>query len=495
MTKLKLNETQQKIIESNNNHTLVCAGAGTGKSTTIIGKINYLIKEKKVKENEIICISFTNESVNDLKTKLKKRNLNIPCYTFHKLGLNILKDKYNTIAPTNYLDYIINEFFEVANYKNERKKLILDSLNIKYNNKNYSNKYKKTKNEKLLYLKGIIKKFIELFKTNNYKPSKLKQFIKEEKKNNKKAILVIIFAIYTIYENDLKSTKSIDFNDMINESIEKIKRKGLTNKLKYLIIDEFQDTSNSKFELIKEIQKNTNCNIFAVGDDFQSIYKFTGCNLNIFLNFNKTFKNVKTYKLEKTYRNSKELISVAGSFIMKNKRQIKKELTSNKTIKKPIEIIYYKNLTKTLIKLINKIYSETHKPILILGRNNFDINEILNKDFILENDNLIYKRNKNIKIRYLTVHKSKGLEEENVIILNLLNSTRGFPNKLKDHPIFKYVKDNTNEIKYAEERRLFYVALTRTKNNNYLLTKKGNESIFIKELIRKNRKHIKIKKY
>lgn len=495
MTKINLNKKQLEIIKNESKHTLVCAGAGTGKTTTIIGKINYLIKEKHIKENEIICISFTNESTNDLKNKLLKYNLNIPCFTFHKLGLKILKNKYNDIIPDNYLEYIINEFFETVPLNNNfYLKTILNYFKTRYNNKTKIKKYEYLKETKLNELKYTIKRFIELLKTNNYNDKIILKLIKEEKNYINKSILIIIYHIYNIYENELNSTESIDFNDMINKSKDYIDKYGISKNIKYLIIDEFQDTSNSKFELIKSIEKSTNCNLFVVGDDFQSIYKFTGCNLDIFLNFKNTFKETNIFKLEETYRNSKELILTSGSFIMKNKRQIKKDLISNKSIKRPIEIIYYKSIIRTFIKLINEIYLKTNKPILILGRNNFDIKEILkSKNFYLENESLIYIKNKNIKMKYLTAHKAKGLEEENVILINLLDNEYGFPSKKKDNYFLNLINIKTNEIKYAEERRLFYVALTRTKNKCYILTKKENKSIFIKELIKKSKKYIRIR--
>ena len=488
----KYSNRQLDIIKDNSKYTLVCAGAGTGKTTTIIGKINYLIKHYNIKEKEIICITFTNEAVDNLKKKLKEYNYIINCYTFHKFSLNILKNNYKSIISNNYLDYVIDEFFNSIYYNSTYLKLTLIYFKITFNNKNYKNKYRKIKKRLIDDLKIIIKRFIELLKTKGYTYENINIFYNKEKQKNNKALLLIIMYIYLTYEKELKSTKSIDFNDMINYSIEYIKNNSINTKTKYLIIDEFQDTSDKKFELIKEFQKKTNCNIFAVGDDFQSIYRFAGCNLNVFINFKNYFPNAKIYKLEETYRNSLELITIAGSFIMKNDKQIKKNMTSKKRIKKPIEIIYYKNLEKTLIKLIEKLYKNNNKCILILGRNNFDINFLKeSKQFKFEKNYIIYLNKKDIKLRYLTVHKSKGLEEDNVIILNLLNNSNGFPNKRKNNYILKYVTLKSNEIKYGEERRLFYVALTRTKNKSYILTQKGKESIFIKELLKINKKYIK----
>ena len=280
------------------------------------------------------------------------------------------------------------------------------------------------------------------------------------------------------YEKTLKSKKQIDFHDMINESTKIVKKTGIY-QYKYIIIDEYQDTSLNKVELIKEIQNKTNAKLMAVGDDWQSIYGFTGSNLDIFIDFLKIFPNSKIIKLKQTYRNPKELLKITRKFICKNPSQIYKRLKTKKTNKYPIHIYYY---DKSIKEVWDKIAIETsNKDTLILSRNNKDINQI---PYLVKN------------MHFLTIHKSKGLESENTVIINLENNYNSLPSKIKDSEYLKYVKPKTDNFKYAEERRLFYVALTRCKNINYLLVKKDNPSIFIEELIKNYSKYIKIhKKY
>lgn len=490
-----LDESQRQIVKSKDKYLLVSAGAGSGKTLTIIGKIRYLIEIEKLKENEIICISFTNEATNNLKNKLKENyNYNVPCYTFHKLGLEILKNENYKITDSNLLNYTINEYL-TSIIDNKNKQRLLEYFKIKYNSKNFESKYNNINKEYIDRIKSLIETFINLLKSNDYNENNIIEFINKEKKSKNKNLLIIILYIYKLYEQELKSSKEIDFSDMISLATKKVNKEGYKNKIKYIIIDEFQDTSWVRFNLIKAILSKTNASLLVVGDDFQSIYRFTGCDLTLFLNFENIFPNSKTMKIENTYRNSQELIDVAGSFIMKNNNQIKKNLKSNKSIKKPIEIIYYQNIEKTFIKTIEKIYKETNKPILVLGRNNYDINILTRNDkFVLQETELIYKNNKNINLKYLTIHKSKGLEEENVVIINLTNKTTGFPNKITDHKILSYVKCKEDNYPYAEERRLMYVALTRTKNKVYLLVSQNNSSIFAKELTKHYKKKIKIKK-
>ena len=117
-------------------------------------------------------------------------------------------------------------------------------------------------------------------------------------------------------------------------------------------------------------------------------------------------------KLERTYRNSKELIQVAGKFIMKNKHQIKKELYSEKTLKNPIKILKYKNIKKIFLEVIKELSKHNNEKILILGRNNKDIYLLLDEDIKIKNDKLCIKNYEYLNITYMTVHKSKGLESD-----------------------------------------------------------------------------------
>ena len=439
MNEIKFDKYQLKAIKEEKN-TLLIAGAGAGKTTTIVGKVNYLLQNGYNNE-DILCISFTNKSVNDLKEKLPS----IDVFTFHKLAINILNeyDKYYHLCNSNLLTDIINNYIDTLfSYKKKKKKFLKYINNV--------NNFKK-----------LTIRFINLFKAHNYDMDRFCKIFKSVR-NNKTALmnLVNIINIYKLYQKELFSSKELDFNDLIIEATKVISKTTFTDKYKYIIIDEFQDTSLVRLNLILEIYKKNNSKVFCVGDDFQSIYAFTGCNLSIFLNFKKYFKHSCIKKLKNTYRNCQELINVAGSFIMKNKLQLKKKLISHKHIKKPIKIVYLKKNLDDFLKTINDNY-------LILGRNN---NDACNKN-------------------YLTIHKSKGLEADNIVIVNLTNNINSLPSRIKNDVLIDLLLNNKNDV-YFEERRLFYVALTRTKNNVYLIIDRHNISSFVKELIKDYKKYI-----
>lgn len=463
-----LDKEQRIAVITDECANLIVAGAGSGKSLTMVGKIRYLIERKGIKEDEILCISFTRDASTNLENSIKKNyNYNIKVYTFHKLALEVLKENKYNISNDNILRYIVDEYFYFAMYDKEIKYKIKKTLCY------IDASYKKILELKdLENFKRLIITFINLFKTNNYK---INDFLCMK---GNRDILRIIIDIYLIYEEELKSTNSIDFNDMIVLATEFVKTNNI-KMYKYIIVDEYQDTSYIRYLFLKEIINKTGAKIICVGDDYQSIYRFNGCNLDMFLNFKKYFGHAKILKINNTYRNSQELINTCGKFIMKNKRQLYKKLKSSKRINKPIKIMYGDDLKKLLDKVL-----EQHKNILILGRNNFDIN----KYFKLNSDN--YINYNGTAIKYLTIHASKGLEEECIVIINLKDDVLGIPNKIKDDKILKNVNKNVDIYPYEEERRLFYVALTRTKSDVYLLVNKKNPSMFVKEIIRDSGKYI-----
>lgn len=428
-----------------------------------------------------MCISLTNDATNNLRNNIRKNyDFDITVYTFHKLALEILKShgiEYD-IADENILDSVIDNFIESIVPTN---KIFL---------KAYKNLVSNKKEE--LNLKRLIKTFINLFKANNYDVIYFKEILKKikwtfsyKKYKNNKYLILLILNNYLIYQHELQENNLIDFNDMINKCKDVVSEKGLLNNWQYIIVDEYQDTSLTKFNLLKEIIDKTKASFLGVGDDFQSIYRFTGCDLNIFLNFKKYFPKGEVLKIINTYRNPQELINVAGSFVMQNPRQLKKKLVSSKHLDKPI-VLYY---TNSNIKALKELLKQANGEIFVIGRNNKDIFKYIDSEYKALEDS--YYSYKDIKFRYLTAHKSKGLESDTVILINVCNDLLGFPTKIKDEEILKYVNNTKDIYPYEEERRLFYVALTRTKNKVYIIC--NNESVFIRELT-KYKKDVEIVK-
>jgi len=398
----------------------------------------------------------------------------------YKRGIHKLyKTKLIETYSFDFDDYNIEKILETK----------LKSNGVEFHDLNYHeivDTIAKINNEEMTSFYNLISKFIKMFKGNNYELTKFDEFYKDssKKKNIREMYLIeIIKDIYIYYQNKLTSEEYIDFDDMINLATQRVINR-FDKKISYIIIDEFQDISYSRYKLVKAIQDKTHAKIVAVGDDWQSIYRFSGCDLNLFVNFDHYFPHPKIMYINNTYRNCQSLIDIAGTFIMQNdKGQIKKKLISWKEdIEFPIEYYYYKkNILSATEYAIKKLKKYGCKKIAILGRNNSDIEKygyakVSNKKEIDMSEKF------NCNVVFTTVHKAKGIEYDGVIICNMDNYIAGFPNKMSDDPILDYVSLTKDDYLYEEERRLLYVALTRTKTKCLILVPIANPSIFASEL-------------
>jgi len=433
---------------------------------------------------------------------------------FYKKGMEHKKKIYNENNTKLITTY---SYYNQENRLTERLEEKLRENGVEINDVDYEFVFNelilngKLKEYKLF--KRVISTFINLFKGNgiyldengeNISKIIFKKFKSDNERKNKgnlqkrnRIFLNLIEEIYEYYHNILKEHEKIDFNDMINDATIALKNGAKIHNYKYIIVDEYQDTSHMRYHLLKEIQRRTNAKITVVGDDWQSIYGFTGCDIHLFSNFKEYFKNPTIVKIQNTYRNSQALINIAGKFIQNNTQQIKKELKStNVTYKKPVKLARYTDpidevlMFLHILQEINKkaIMDSKKTEVLVLGRNNFDIEEVLCPGLFTtekHDDKIVICpefSNVNFDISFRTIHKSKGLEADYVILLNLNDKLAGFPNKIENDPILDYVTIKKEEIRFAEERRLFYVALTRTLNDIYLLAPEKKSSEFILEL-------------
>lgn len=506
-------DTQQKIacvLDSKN--VQIIAGAGTGKTFTLIAKIKYLIAKKHVRPEDILCLSFSNTSVRDLKGKLPE---NVEVRTFHSLGRSVIKQHHKvSVIENNEILAIINDY--LANANTDTLKDILEFcdsyfLNIesyiirRNDRKELLNELKEAFTK--VAFKPLFADFINLFKGNNFTKDYFSYFRSSNDDKDHDIFLKIAEDFYSYYQEYLDMHQQIDFNDMINESSKLIKKYGLKKHYRYILVDEYQDTTYTNYNLIKSLQDKTDAYLTVVGDDWQSIYGFRGTNIEFFSHFEEYFENPQRIFIEKTYRNPQELIDIAGSFIMKNPKQIRKSLKSPKNLKKPVKIIYpQKNPIEKREMIYNLIkdLSEKSDDVLILGRTNNNINQFIKHRNLVKKGNL--KKDKFLRILdktdksmnnvyYRTLHSSKGLEADNVIIINMVDDYLGFPSKLKTHSVLNYVNTRNYDYKYSEERRLFYVGLTRSKNNVYLISDKNNPSEFIEELMDDSLENLEIIEY
>lgn len=666
----KLDDQQREAVLTDEYSNLIIAGAGSGKTLTILGKIKYLIEQKSIKPENILPLSFTKKTVDELNERLHAIGIGTKATTFHKLGYDTIKDycsdKPPTISNDNTLgrvvqQYLQNDIFEnaeaiesyiqyVACYMNvpqdmeqyqslgekidtekgidfqtlkskceplnkiakakldtlqgEKVKSVeeltianflylngiayeyeksyphgtvvyrpdfylidydiwLEHFGVDENNKNklltpqneqkyveemdikrraheengtklletysYFNKDKvllvrlekmlkeeqvafRPRDARDIYQKmadndqrfgseiiKLIESFINLSKSRRMDAAALTQLyirnsmgVNDFMLERQQLFLRFVLPILAKYDNVLSDNNEIDFNDMINRATDIIRENKPNHSFQYIIVDEYQDISVSRFNLIKEIRDLTGARLICVGDDWQSIYRFAGSDISLFRNFDKYVGKNEKLLIENTYRNSQSLIDISAKFIQKNKSQIVKNPKSKKqSLPSPVKFVHYDHdsIEEVFVGEIQRL-AETYgdKPILVLGRHSFDIDDLIkwspsNRIKYIERYNkLEVKGFDHIDIKFLTVHKSKGLEADNVIVIKLKNDLLGFPNKMTDDPILSLLLNDDEAFRFAEERRLFYVALTRTKNECVLLVP-SETSVFADELM------------
>lgn len=448
---ITIDQEQYQVITDEHICLQVIAGAGSGKTFTICCKVYYLVYVKKVPPYKILLLSYTNYACSEIKNYLKKMNLKIEVMTFHKFALNILKLNHISYQIENDVKAIIFPFIEALR-NNDRN--YYEDLILSYRTTNY------IKKRLLKYYYHILWK-IKTEEIPNWLESSVLQDI--QKKEN--ATLLTKFKEYK------QEHHILFFSDMVVTAFNLLKKSDVILKdYTYLFIDEFQDISQERFEFIYQFHQLTKCHIIVVGDDYQSIYQFADSNVYYFVHFLDYFEHSHQIFLNHTYRNSQELLEYAKKVILRNHSQIHKVLYSYKHLKMPIQCYYYSDnhsYVVSLVQILKVIFQEKQaKKVLILSRYQFDLDIMKEKKV----NQMLRSCPPEIKIDMLTIHKAKGLGYDVVVFLNLRQGKYGFPS-------------TEMKIDLEEERRLFYVALTRTKSYVYLLIPKKKPSIFVEELL------------
>ena len=290
--------------------------------------------------------------------------------------------------------------------------------------------------------------------------------------------------VYKRYIEELANINQIDFTDAILQATD-ICRSSHPVKYDYIIVDEFQDISVDRYNFLKVLREgNPPAKLYCVGDDWQSIYRFSGSDMALFNQFSDYFGQTEINKIETTYRFGEPLVSLSSQFIQRNEAQIKKNIHPfNPQVKTELQFCDYerRDYCNVIGQLVASIPLD--KSVFLLGRYSFDDYYLSFMYKSVKEGNRFFYIIGDRKIEFLTVHKSKGLEADYVIILQCNKDTYGFPSLVSDEPVLNYVLTKSDQYPYGEERRLFYVAITRAKVKTYILYDRRFPSVFVDEFL------------
>ena len=377
--------------------------------------------------------------------------------------------------------------FHYSDIRNKLKK-ILEDVGVPIQEKTNEELYglilpKGSKQEKAFI--RLVATFVTLVKSSC---KSVKEVLKQAKNaDDERSVFIIknIFQpVYERYISALRDSNQIDFTDAILQATE-ICRASHPVEYDYIIVDEFQDISVDRYNFLKVLREgNPPAKLYCVGDDWQSIYRFSGSDMALFNQFPEYFGATEINKIETTYRFGEPLVSLSSYFIQRNKAQIQKDIHSfNSEMKTELEFYSYdrRDYCNMIGQLVASIPSD--KSIFLLGRYSFDDYYLSFMYQSIKEGNRFFYVIGGRKIEFLTVHKSKGLEADYVILLQCNKDTYGFPSLVSDDPVLNYVLTKSDQFPYGEERRLFYVAITRAKMKTFVLYDKRFPSVFVDEFL------------
>lgn len=518
-----LDRQQVESIENDSQNTLVVAGAGTGKTTTIIGKIKWILNRwirNKCNIPRILVISFTHATRIELEKRILAEILSnneifkiyhpgvfLMVETFHSLALKIVKEtRQNMRAGPDKIRLTKLGFGDFL--KQTSPGISEDTIEI------YERLYSLTRNYHIEY--QDLRQFTNI---------KYPNFWQKKKRLENLDTIRRLEELSQKYKTTLSSVGEVDFVSFLEEAINNIPSSINTNNLKllekfcfdFVIIDEYQDISPLEYSLIKKLRQMHSFRLFCVGDDWQTIYQFAGSEIDLILNFKKYWGETKVFKIEQTYRFPEQLAKLSGDFVMKNRSQLVKNIRGISYLD-PDQIIEINGPSeRTDLNALFFFFLSLpgNARIFLIGRYNFDIKRILHCEFLEFKNNtcelkISMPKRPDLDIRFYSAHKSKGLQADYVFIINCRDATLGFPSQVEEKDLIAITKETflwkeqnkklgrlrrgsllvrawnslttPQECEFAEERRLFYVAMTRARKKVFFLTVQNKESPFILEL-------------
>lgn len=477
----KYNDEQKKAITSTSEKIICIAGAGSGKTSVLTKRIEFLIKFRAVKQSKILAITFTKKAKEEMIRRLQKENINdVRIETFNSfcekiLNLHEKKIYGKPVKVMSYKDKILSV----------RKALHELGIGAEKAIKTYfSDAQIRIKTQDQLTLAFVNDVFMVL----DYLKSKGKSF--EELKNpdiNDKDSADLLYKLCTHIDSEMKEQGFRDYTDQMLDSIKFFKEKEeFIPKFEHILVDEYQDVNSIQIELLDILSSK---NLFCVGDPRQSIFGWRGSDIKYILNFTEKYPDSEIITLTKNYRSTKFIVDLMNKSI---KKMNLPDLESSLDGIKDIRLINFDG-ENTEYEFVSQriLHSEIpREEIFVLSRTNKqlkEISEILNQHeikHILKNEevNRTVEAKKG-EVTVATVHAIKGLEAKMVFVVgcNSLN----FPCKTSEHPATEIIKIDEYD-KEEEERRLFYVAISRAMNSLYITYTGKNPSYFITDDMRKS---------
>ncbi|WP_193014233.1 MULTISPECIES: DNA helicase IV [Gammaproteobacteria] len=476
-----LNESQCRAVINGEENILVLAGAGSGKTSVLVARVGWLLRRHLAQPDQILLLAFGRKAAQEMNERLSSRlNVDIMAKTFHALALSIIQQATKKQPKISELEInsekrralLLGEWRNQCQQKKAQAKGWREWLSQEFEWDIPEGEFwhdKKLENQIAVRLE----RWIGLLRMQGGSQKLLIESVQSEYTEIFKKYLKLLAPLLKAWKSALKEEEAIDFSGLLHQAISLIEKGRFISPWKHILVDEFQDISPLRSSLLTALkQQNKQTSLFAVGDDWQAIYRFSGAELLLTTSFHHIFGDGAECALDTTYRFNDTIGNVANTFIQQNPSQLSKPLNSLvKGNKKAVVLLADDQLESLLNKMSG--YVGEDETILLLARYHYLKPELLKK---------AKTRWPNLNLEFMTFHASKGQQADYVIILGLQEGTDAFPAPARESIIELALLPKVEDYPNAEERRLMYVALTRAKKQVWLLFNKQQPSCFVSEL-------------
>lgn len=309
------------------------------------------------------------------------------------------------------------------------------------------------------------------------------------------AFIEVFNQFLSAYEAELVKRKLPDYSELIHGAADAILKGDYKFDFSHVLVDEFQDLTNDQNRLLESMKTaNPKLEMTCVGDDWQSIYRFNGSDVSIMREASKPKLIRKRVDLTATYRLPQVIANISRQFILKNPLQLEKSVVSKSNLKVPGQVIVHwdteeKEHQDNIKKVIERIGVDAENPsisIRVLARyvNNLPGDFPQNRERHIQSAIKFVEEFWEGPVEVSTIHESKGLEADYVVVMDMVQDFRGFPSTIEDDPVMRLVMPEKDLHQHGEERRLFYVALTRALRETHLISPMSAPSLFTEEMLR-----------
>ncbi|WP_313079263.1 DNA helicase IV [Atlantibacter sp.] len=474
-----LNPSQARAVVNGEESVLVLAGAGSGKTSVLVARAGWLMARGEASADQILLLAFGRKAAQEMDQRIQERlhNDQISARTFHSLALHIIQQGSKKAPQISKLEsdtearhkLLITTWREQCQEKKAQAKgwrqWLTEELNWEIDEGNYWQDDKLARR-----LAPRLERWLGIIRTHGGSQAEMIASVPEETRDLFQKRVRLMAPLVKAWKSALKAEGAVDFSGLIHQAVNVLDNGRFVSPWKHILVDEFQDISPQRAALLAALRRqNSHTALYAVGDDWQAIYRFSGAELLLTTSFTHHFGEGDQCALDTTYRFNDRIGQIANAFVQQNPHQLAKPLNSlTAGDKKAVTLLPDDQLEALLDKLSG--YAHHDERILVLARYHHL------RPVALEKAETRWPK---LNIDFMTIHASKGQQADYVIIAGLQEGKEGFPAPARESVIEQGLLPQPEDFPDAEERRLLYVALTRARHRVWLLFNKPNPSRFV----------------